>query len=90
MNNPFKDFSQQIERSNAKYNKNKYGVKGKDIADTTISIKDMIRYMLEKKTKKSYVIILGFEVFDFQCNMNIYLVLGKTLVNGLKFYTKVR
>lgn len=41
-----------------------YGVKGRDIADVTISIKDTIRYMREKKTE-GYVISLDFEkAFD--------------------------
>ncbi len=41
-----------------------YGVKGKDIADTTISIIDRIRYMKDKN-KKGYVISLDFEkAFD--------------------------
>lgn len=41
-----------------------YGVKGKDIADTTISIKDMIRYM-KIKNREGYVISLDFEkAFD--------------------------
>ena len=41
-----------------------YGVKGKDIADTTLSIIDRIRYMKEKN-KKGYVISLDFEkAFD--------------------------
>lgn len=41
-----------------------YGVKGRDIADTTISIKDTIRYMNEKK-KRVFLISLDFEkAFD--------------------------
>ncbi len=41
-----------------------YRVKGKDIADTTISIIDRIRYMKDKN-KKGYVISLDFEkAFD--------------------------
>jgi len=41
-----------------------YGVKGKDIADTILSIKDTIRYMRDKK-KEGYIISLDFEkAFD--------------------------
>lgn len=41
-----------------------YGVKGKDIADTIMSIKDTIRYMRDKK-KEGYIISLDFEkAFD--------------------------
>uniref|UniRef100_A0A672R4V8 Reverse transcriptase domain-containing protein n=1 Tax=Sinocyclocheilus grahami TaxID=75366 RepID=A0A672R4V8_SINGR len=41
-----------------------YGVKGRDIADTTISIKDMIRYINEKN-KNGFLISLDFEkAFD--------------------------
>lgn len=41
-----------------------YGVKGRDLADTTISIKDTIRYMNEKK-KRGFLISLDFEkAFD--------------------------
>jgi len=41
-----------------------YGVKGRDIADTTISIKDTIRY-INDKNKEGYIISLDFEkAFD--------------------------
>lgn len=41
-----------------------YGVKGRDISDTTLSIKDIISYMKEGK-QKGYVISLDFEkAFD--------------------------
>ncbi len=41
-----------------------YGVKGRDIADTTISIKDMIRY-IHGKNKEGFIISLDFEkAFD--------------------------
>jgi hypothetical protein len=41
-----------------------YGVKGRDIADTTFSIKDMIRY-IHGKNKDGYIVSLDFEkAFD--------------------------
>ncbi len=71
-----------------------YGVKGRDIADITRGIRDIIS-VLNERQENGYFINLDFEKTLDRVEHSFYLQfwsildLGKMLKNGLKFYIKM-